>query len=126
MEDLMVETNVELELESPARLDSEVESTLYRLAQEALTNVVKHAAASRVEISLTRRDSAVELQVSDDGSGFDAGDPGGGFGLVGMRERVALAGGTLEIDSKKGAGTTLMALIPLEAGLESTTAAADR
>jgi signal transduction histidine kinase len=122
-ENLTVETNIELELESPVRLEPEVESALYRLAQEALTNVVKHSSASRVQISLLRRDGAVELRVSDDGAGFDVDQSGGGLGLVGMRERVALAGGKLEIDSQRGAGTTLRALIPVDSGPASASSA---
>jgi two-component system, NarL family, sensor histidine kinase DevS len=111
-EGLMVETNIELELEARERLDPELESNLYRLAQEALTNVVKHAAASRIEIGLVLRDGAIVLSVSDDGGGFDPDDAHGGFGLVGMRERVALAGGRLEISSEPGRGTTLQAELP--------------
>jgi len=111
-EDITVETNVELELEAAGRLEPEVESTLYRLTQEALTNVVKHARASRVEMTLVRADKAIELTVSDDGSGFDVKASTGGFGLVGMRERVTLAGGRLEIASTRGQGTTLRATLP--------------
>jgi signal transduction histidine kinase len=103
-------------LTGPARLEPEVEGALYRLAQEALTNVVNHAGASRVEIFLTRRDGAVELRISDDGTGFEIGEPHDGFGLVGMRERAALTGGPLEITSERRGGTTVRALIPLEAG----------
>ena len=115
-EGLTVETNIELELEGERRLDPEVESNLYRLAQEALTNVTKHAEASRIEISLLDRNGAVELTVSDDGNGFDPADAGGGFGLLGMRERVALAGGRLEISSQPGGGTTLKAQLPAPGG----------
>ena len=112
LEGLTLETNVELGLERGARLDPEVENTLYRLAQEALTNIVKHAKASRIRMTLIRRDAGVQLIVSDDGAGFDPSDPTDGFGLVGMRERVALTGGSIEIDSKPGRGTTLKADLP--------------
>jgi signal transduction histidine kinase len=87
---------------------------LYRIAQEALTNVVKHAGATRVSIVLTSRDAGVGVLVEDDGRGFDAAEVrDGALGLVGMRERVALLGGTLEIESATGSGTTLAAFVPL-------------
>jgi signal transduction histidine kinase len=109
---LTLETSIELGLEQGTRLDPEVESALYRLAQEALTNVTKHAGATRVEISLARRGSNLELSISDDGAGFDPAEAHGGFGLIGMHERVTLAGGRLEIDSVPGGGTTLKATLP--------------
>jgi signal transduction histidine kinase len=110
--DLTVETNIELGIEAGARFDPEVESTLYRLAQEALTNVVKHAGAKRVEIRLVQTGGGVGLTVSDDGAGFDPDGEERGFGLIGMRERVALAGGRLDISSELGRGTTLRADLP--------------
>ncbi|HZO60090.1 MAG TPA: GAF domain-containing sensor histidine kinase [Solirubrobacterales bacterium] len=112
-EGLTLETNIDLRLEGETRLEPEVESAVYRLAQEALTNVVKHARANRVEMNLTREDSAVVLTVSDDGIGFDPDGSGPGFGLIGMRERVSLTGGRLEIESQDGAGTTLRATLPV-------------
>jgi signal transduction histidine kinase len=112
VEGLTLETNIELGLESASRLDPEIESALYRLAQEALTNVVKHANASRVELTLARNADSLELLVSDDGGGFEPDHADGGFGLVGMRERVALVGGRLEIISQPGEGTTLKAILP--------------
>ena len=112
-EGLTLETNIDLRLEGETRLGPEVESAVYRLAQEALTNVVKHARANRVEMNLTREDSAVVLTVSDDGIGFDPDGSGPGFGLIGMRERVSLTGGRLEIESQDGAGTTLRATLPV-------------
>jgi signal transduction histidine kinase len=96
------------------RLPDESETALYRIVQESLTNVVKHARARRVSILLTRRDGSVKAVVEDDGQGFDpaaAGD--GGFGLVGMRERLALLGGRLEIESAPEAGTTVAAEVPV-------------
>jgi signal transduction histidine kinase len=118
VEGLTVETDIELELEARKRLRPQVESTLYRLAQEALTNVGKHAAASRVQIRLVQHHGSLELTVADDGSGFDPADLGGGFGLVGMRERVALAGGRLTIESEPGLGTTLRAELPVSSAEE--------
>ena len=93
------------------RLPAEAETTLYRIAQEALTNVAKHARAEHVEIILERRADNVLLIVEDDGVGFDPGSPGGagqGFGLLGMQERAALVGATLEIESSAGKGTTVL------------------
>ena len=110
---LTVETNFDVDLERPGRLDADVESTLYRMVQEGLTNAAKHAHAAKVQIDMTLRDGAVELTVSDDGRGFDANRPGDGFGLTGMRERVTLVGGILRVQSQPGGGTTLCARIPL-------------
>ena len=93
------------------RLSSEVETTLYRIAQEALTNVAKHARAEHVEIILERRSDHVLLIVEDDGVGFDHGSPGTsgqGFGLRGMEERAALVGATVQVDSATGRGTTIL------------------
>ena len=115
-EGLAVETNIDVKLEERGILSSEVESSLYRLVQEALTNITKHAAATGVELALVHREDVVELSVSDDGAGFDPQATGEGFGLVGMRERVALAGGRLEITSAPGEGATLTARLPLRNG----------
>ena len=86
-----------------------------RIAQEALSNVARHAAASRVVVTLSYLGDAVTLDVDDDGVGFD-GQPrprvDGGFGLPGMRERIAAAGGTLAIESVPGRGTTIAASVP--------------
>jgi signal transduction histidine kinase len=102
------------------RLPQELETTLYRIAQEALTNVARHAQANRVSLLLERRSGYVSLIVEDDGRGFDAqgamGAPAspGRLGLLGMQERVRLAGGTLTIESSPGAGATVFARLPLE------------
>ena len=96
------------------RLPAEVETALYRIVQEALTNVAKHAGAEHVSIVVTRRDGLVTVVVEDDGRGFGAG--GGesdGLGLVGMKERVGLLGGRLAIESTEGSGTTIVAEVPL-------------
>jgi signal transduction histidine kinase len=98
------------------RFPPEVETVLYRLVQEALTNVVKHAAADHVSIVLTRRDGGIGAIVEDDGQGFvpdQAGEEA--LGLVGMRERIALVGGTLAVESTPGTGTALVAYVPLAA-----------
>lgn len=96
------------------RLPGEVETALYRIVQESLTNVVKHARARHVSIALTRMEGSVTAVVEDDGQGFDPDEaPSGGFGLIGMRERLALLGGRLRIESSPGAGTTIAADVPL-------------
>jgi len=101
------------------RLPSEVETTLYRVIQEALTNVLKHAQASRVSIILRVAADHVLAIVEDNGKGFDAeftmraGDLHHQLGLVGMRERVLLVNGTLNVESAAGRGTTMYVRIPL-------------
>ncbi|MGB8507120.1 MAG: PAS domain-containing protein, partial [Pyrinomonadaceae bacterium] len=99
------------------RLTPEVETALYRIAQEALNNVAKHAQAASIAVVLERRANQVSLIVEDDGVGFHAqqvfDSEGKGFGLIGMRERAALFGGTFEIESKPNGGTTVVARIPV-------------
>jgi PAS domain S-box-containing protein len=100
------------------RFALEVETTLFRTVQEALTNVAKHSAAQSVSVILERRPGSVGVIVEDDGAGFDpaAATASGArtrrIGLVGMRERVELLGGTLEVESAPGAGTTLFIRLP--------------
>ncbi len=95
------------------RLPTEAETTLYRVIQEALTNVVKHSAASRVSILLRRKNGAVVAVVEDDGAGFDPSDTrADAIGLAGMSERVSLAGGRLQVESSPGSGTTVVAEVP--------------
>jgi signal transduction histidine kinase len=96
------------------RLPGEVETALYRIVQESLTNVVKHARARRVSILLARVNGAVKAVVEDDGQGFDpAEQTGDGYGLVGMRERLSLLGGRLEVESGRDGGTTVAAEVPV-------------
>jgi signal transduction histidine kinase len=90
------------------RLGSEAETTLYRIAQEALTNVAKHSRAKNVELILERRADHVLLIVEDDGAGFDPAVGTQGFGLLGMQERASLVGASLEIESALGQGTTIL------------------
>jgi signal transduction histidine kinase len=107
---------VELEIDLPAgaRLPSKLETTIFRITQEALTNVVKHAEATSVRVAIACRERSVVLTVEDDGRGFSEGrQADGGFGLVGMRERVASVNGALHIESKSGAGTRLAVELPL-------------
>ena len=96
------------------RLPPAVETALYRIVQEALANVVKHAGASRVSILLVHKNTTVTAVVEDDGLGFDPGVTRDDvLGLVGMRERVGLVGGRLRIESTEGAGTTIAAEVPV-------------
>jgi signal transduction histidine kinase len=113
VEGVVVSTDVALEdaTGEAGRLPPELETALYRLVQEALTNVVKHARAERVEVTVRARDGRVELTVRDDGRGFDPEAPRAGFGLLGMQERVVLAGGSLELTSVPGGGTTVHATL---------------
>jgi signal transduction histidine kinase len=94
------------------RLPEPIETTVYRVVQEALTNVVKHAGAQRVSIILQRKGDAVTAVVEDDGRGFDSAERGDGMGLAGMDERLALVGGRLRLESSD-VGTTLAAEVPL-------------
>jgi signal transduction histidine kinase len=111
------QTGTAVEFESrlgKQRLPSDVETVLYRIVQEALTNVVKHAQAQHVSIVLQKRGTGVAAVIEDDGRGFAIGDQNdGGLGLVGMKERVELVNGRLEIESAEGSGTTLVAEVPL-------------
>jgi signal transduction histidine kinase len=110
-------TGIAVEFESQLgeqRLPSEVETTLYRIVQESLTNVAKHASAQRVSILVVRRPGVVSAVVEDDGHGFTIEDEKrGGIGLSGMRERVALLDGRLTVESGPGTGTSLVAEVPL-------------
>jgi two-component system CheB/CheR fusion protein len=100
------------------RLSSETETNLYRMMQEALNNTMKYAQAKRVDVLLERRDNQVVLIIEDDGVGFnlnqDTGGEDKGLGLIGMRERAALVGGTLQIESKANEGTTIFARVPVQ------------
>jgi signal transduction histidine kinase len=96
------------------RLPTEVETALFRIIQESLTNIVKHARARNISIVLARKPGAAVAVIEDDGQGFDPSSVrDGGFGLEGMRERVGLLDGRLQIESAEGAGTTLIAEVPL-------------
>jgi signal transduction histidine kinase len=96
------------------RLPTEAETALYRIVQEALTNVAKHARASRISILITDKDGAVAAVVEDDGRGFDTREPrDAGLGLVGMRERIGLLDGRLTIESSEGGGTSVVAEVPV-------------
>ena len=98
------------------RLPPEIETVIYRVAQEALTNVLKHAHARTVSVLLERREDGIRLIVEDDGDGFDLdaapGDARPHLGLSGMRERLLLVGGSLEVESAPGSGTALFMTVP--------------
>jgi signal transduction histidine kinase len=96
-----------------ARAPVEIETACFRIAQEALSNVARHARAHHVEVTVTVQDVALEVTVRDDGVGFKVERLGAGLGLVGMGERAELARGRLDIESAPGAGTTLRARFPL-------------
>ena len=109
---LEVHAHFELDIDEGRRLQADLETTIYRVVQEALTNVAKHARASTVDIGVRRSADHVQVVVGDDGAGFDATTAAAGFGLLGMRERVDLVGGSLQVDSSP-AGTTISAELPL-------------
>jgi len=103
------------------RLDPELESTIYRVVQEALTNVSRHAQATRAVVSISERAGVLSASVADDGRGLpDAAQLGprgdgleGGFGTAGMRERAELVGGELELSAAPGGGTVVRLIVPL-------------
>ena len=110
------QTGLALDLETQLgdqRLPGEIETALYRMVQEALTNVVKHGQAGRVSIVLAVSSTAITAVIEDDGRGFETDQSHEGMGLDGMRERLALLGGRLKIESRPGAGTTLVGEVPL-------------
>jgi signal transduction histidine kinase len=108
--------DVRTTLDAPAArsvaIDPELETVIYRVAQEALTNAARHANPDVVEVSLARPDGELRIVISDDGGGFDASLPVDGFGLAGMRERVSLVGGRFELQSSPD-GTTVKVSLPV-------------
>ncbi len=110
-----VDISIELAYEQGrelTRLADELETTLYRIVQEALSNAYKHGRARRAVVEIHEQPTAVRLLVRDDGSGFDTNAKSDGFGLLGMRERAAILGGEFEVESSPTAGTSLRARIP--------------
>ena len=96
------------------RLPGEIETALYRIVQEALTNVVKHAGAATVDVFVTEHGGLVTARIADDGRGFDpSSDHDDGIGLVGMRERLGLIDGELRVESPAGGGTAIVAEVPV-------------
>jgi signal transduction histidine kinase len=109
-------------LSQERKLPPEVESTLFRVIQEAISNIARHAQAQNVSISLDFRDHRVTARVEDEGLGFEVAEvfgsqnPQRSLGLIGMRERVGLLGGELRVQSQPGAGTEIEVDIPLSGG----------
>ncbi len=115
-----IDSRLELAHKQPGipRLAAEVETTVYRLLQETLTNVAKHAQARCVRVAVEQTDEELRIEVRDDGTGFAINAQTAGFGLAGMRERVSLAGGTLQIASNEQ-GTTVRAQLPASDAVEA-------
>jgi signal transduction histidine kinase len=111
-----VALRVDLDYEAgraPTRHHDELETALYRITQEAMTNALKHSGAESLSVEIAEADGHVDLRVRDEGRGYDPSEHTGGFGLLGMRERVVLLGGRLTVDSAPRAGTTVMARLPV-------------
>jgi signal transduction histidine kinase len=110
----------ELQMDADADLDlpDPYATAIFRVLQESLTNVAKHAHARRVEVVLAHEDGALSISVRDDGAGFDTADPRKphSYGLLGVRERAFLLGGHTRITSARGEGTEIEVRLPLEAG----------
>jgi signal transduction histidine kinase len=115
----------DLEMQSLEGLEPALETTIYRVVQEALTNVAKHAEAAAVHVMVGAADTDLVVEVQDDGSGFDTAASTSGFGLAGMRERVYLAGGRLEIESGRE-GTTIRARLPISQAEAATRSGANQ
>ena len=111
--EIQIDCEFELSREAEERPAPLLETAVYRLVQEALNNVSKHSQAQRAELKVRELPSQIEIEISDDGLGFEPNLVREGFGLVGMRERATLLGGTLRVDSTPGSGTTISADIPL-------------
>jgi signal transduction histidine kinase len=107
--------DVRVELDETAALSPGQQVVLLRSAQEALANIRKHAAATRVQIRLGAADGATSIEISDDGQGFETAAPSTGYGLAAMRGRVEESGGTVEVDSSPGHGTRVHVLVPADA-----------
>jgi signal transduction histidine kinase len=105
---------IEAEIEVSDTRSGEEDRIVYRLVQEALTNIVKHANASRVEVSATEGEGAIRILIRDDGDGFDPTSDTAGRGLRGMRERIELLGGEIAVTSTPGNGTEITASVPLQ------------
>jgi len=112
-----VDVSVELAYEqghAPARHIGELETALYRIVQEALTNAARHGKAKRAVVEVHEDSTTVHVSVRDDGCGFDPDSETDGFGILGMSERVELLGGELEIDSAPARGATVRARLPAQ------------
>jgi signal transduction histidine kinase len=105
---------IDVKIEIGETLSGEEDRVIYRLVQEALNNVVKHAAADSANVSARLVDHQVQIAVQDDGRGFDPGAISAGRGLIGMRERIELLGGEIKVDSKPDSGTRVSARVPVQ------------
>jgi signal transduction histidine kinase len=115
-DDLEIDISVELAYEQglhPTRHVAELETALYRITQEALTNAIKHGEATRIVVEIHEDPTTVRLTVRDDGNGFDPDTPSDGFGVPGMRERTELLHGELQVNSTPGKGTTVDVRLPV-------------
>jgi signal transduction histidine kinase len=111
-----VDLRIQLEYDAgrePGRLAQQIEDALYRVVQEALSNVTKHSGATHAEVLVRESEETIEVVVRDEGTGFDADAESTGFGLLGMRERVALVDGGLTIESSPGTGTQIRVSLPI-------------
>jgi signal transduction histidine kinase len=113
----VIEVDLDIDIDFHAgrtkrRLVREIEDAAYRLVQEALNNAARHGEADRAKVEVIESGKKLRLRISDRGRGFDPSVRTDGFGLIGMRERVSLAGGTLELESAPGKGTTIVAILP--------------
>jgi signal transduction histidine kinase len=118
--DLEVRMNIDLAYESGRRsfrLPSDVEDALYRVVQEALNNVIKHAQAATVDVTVVEADNQIDIRIADDGVGIGEYHETSGFGLTGMRERIELAGGSIRIDNPARGGTEISACVPVSPDL---------
>jgi len=116
--DRIRDSGVEAELSEEgdlSDLDGDVQLVVYRVAQEALSNAVRHSGAGRIAVALRREDGGAELEVADDGRGFAFEESERGLGIAGMRERALLIGAELTIESRPGQGTTVRLLVPRSA-----------
>ena len=109
--------------EVPASLPRDIAGALYRIAQEALRNVAKHAGQTHAKVTLEATKNAIRLEVMDLGEGFDVEETGGGLGLLSREERAALVRGKLQVRSTLGKGTTVTVDVPLRQASEAAAAA---
>jgi signal transduction histidine kinase len=115
LETLVARLPIPVDIDVPhERLPEDVEATVYYIASESLTNVVRHAEADSAQVSVRRDDDVVRCEISDDGRG--GADPSGGTGILGLRDRAEAAGGTLSVISPPGRGTVVSATLPLSGG----------
>jgi signal transduction histidine kinase len=110
---IRIDCHFELPREAEERPAPLLETAVYRLVQEALNNVSKHSMAERAKLRVLKSETSIVIEISDDGVGFDPNLVHEGFGLVGMRERASLLGGTLRIESTRDLGTRIRSEIPL-------------